>query len=172
MATADTYLKLAYSLPPRLLRFFSRYPPRLPAISQTISTPDLTTPEGHGSLAQRLLEPSNLPNPFRNQKNLTTGRWHDPIFSLRRQADLVKLARAHGVEELLPPTVKGTQARVQKRVEYGLRVKGTGVGQRVKGKAWERMQKGKLNKRKEAMLAMPQLIEDWKQACHFGDMML
>lgn len=74
------------------------------------------------------------------------------------------------MEELLPPSVKGTQARLQKRVEYGLRVKGTGVGQRVKGKAWERTQKGRLNMRKEAMLAMPQMIEDWKQVCYF-DMM-
>lgn len=72
-----------------------------------------------------------------------TGRWHDPKFSLRRQADLVKLARAHGVEELLPHTVKGTEERLRRRQENGLRVKGTGVGQRVKGKESERTQKGR-----------------------------
>lgn len=76
---------------------------------------------------------------------------------------LVKLARAHGLEELLPPTVKGTEFRIQKRAEHGLRVKGTGVGQRVKGKGWERTQKGRLNRRKQAMLQMPQMIHDWKQ---------
>lgn len=51
---------------------------------------------------------------------------------------MVKLARQHGVEELLPFTVKGTEERVRRRAENGLRVKGTGVGQRVKGKAAER----------------------------------
>ena len=50
----------------------------------------------------------------------------------------MKLARQHGVEELLPSTLKGTQERIRRRVENGLRVKGTGVGQRVKGKEAER----------------------------------
>ena len=52
-------------------------------------------------------EPSYA-NPFRSTKSPITGRWHDPKFSLRRQAEIVRLARAHGVEELLPFTVKGT----------------------------------------------------------------
>jgi large subunit ribosomal protein L25 len=65
------------------------------------------------------------------------------VFSLRRQADLVKLARKYGVEELLPYTVKGTEVRLQRRIENGLRVKGTGVGQRVKGKELERTLKGR-----------------------------
>ncbi len=40
-------------------------------------------------------------------KHAVTGRWHDPKYSLRRQAELVKLAREHGVEELLPFTIQG-----------------------------------------------------------------
>ena len=72
-----------------------------------------------------------------------TGKWHDPVFSLRRQAELVKLARQHGVEELLPYTVKGTEERLRRRAENGLRVKGTGVGQRVKGKESERTLKAR-----------------------------
>jgi len=55
----------------------------------------------------------------------------------------VKLARAEGVEELLPFTVKGTAERIRKREEGGLRVKGTGVGMRVKGKESERTLKGR-----------------------------
>jgi Mitochondrial ribosomal protein mL59 len=55
----------------------------------------------------------------------------------------VKLARQHGVEELLPYTVKGTEERLRRRAENGLRVKGTGVGQRVKGKESERTLKGR-----------------------------
>lgn len=75
----------------------------------------------------------------------------------------MKLARTHGVEELLPFTVKGTNYRIQKRAEQGLRVKGTGVMQKVKGHKWERMMRGKMLGRKEAMLAMPQMIHDWKK---------
>lgn len=125
-----------------------------------------------------------------------TGKWHDPVFSLRRQADLVKLARRHGVEELLPHTVKGTEERIRKRVENGLRVKGTGIGQRVKGKESERTLKGRyvtmhcswrslllgvwnrsraslltmmfcrLEKRRQAMLDMPQMIQTWKEVSY------
>lgn len=78
------------------------------------------------------------PNPFLPMRHPVTGKWHDPVYSLRRQAELVKLAREHGVEELLPPTPKGTEERLRRRVEFGLRVKGTGVGQQVKGHAHER----------------------------------
>lgn len=79
----------------------------------------------------------------------------------------MKVARANGLEELLPFTAKGTNARIQRRVEHGLRVKGTGVGQRVKGKAWERTMKGKLEKRKQAMEGMPKLIQEWKAVSNF-----
>jgi large subunit ribosomal protein L25 len=51
---------------------------------------------------------------------------------------IVKLAREHGVEELLPETTKGTEYQLAQRVEHGLRVKGTGVGQKVKGHIHER----------------------------------
>jgi large subunit ribosomal protein L25 len=71
-------------------------------------------------------------------KHPVTGKWHDPKYSLRRQAELVKLARDNGVEDLLPFTNKGTEERLRKRVELGLRVKGTGVGQKVKGHKHER----------------------------------
>lgn len=73
------------------------------------------------------------------------------------------MARANGVEELLPYTTKGTEERIQRRVEHGLRVKGTGVGQKVKGKLWERTMKGRLEKRRQAMLGMPKLVQQWKQ---------
>lgn len=60
------------------------------------------------------------------------------MYSYRRQAQLVQMAREHGVEELLPETTKGTEYRLAHRVEHGLRVKGTGVGQKVKGHIHER----------------------------------
>lgn len=67
------------------------------------------------------------------------------------------------MEDLLPYTVKGTEERLMRRQEQGLRVKGTGVGQKVKGKLWERTQKGRLEKRRQAMLGMPKLVQTWKQ---------
>lgn len=174
-ATAEGYIKLAQSLPPQLLRFFTRYKPRVVehptvatlSLTSTTSTapPSLNTPQA--TTLRHRLEPSHLPNPFRAFKNPETGQWRDPIYSLRRQADLVKMARANGVEELLPFTVKGTDARIQRRAEHGLRVKGTGVGQKIKGKAWERTMKGRLEKRKQAMEGMPKLIAEWKLVSKF-----
>ncbi|KUJ22477.1 uncharacterized protein LY89DRAFT_607087 [Mollisia scopiformis] len=168
MATnTKKYLRLAQSLHPRLSRFFARYPP------QAILSPSGTTvpPSQDSIIASADHIPSQedasaSPNPFKAQKHPVTGRWHDPVFSLRRQADLVKLARKYGVEELLPYTVKGTEERIRKRVENGLRVKGTGVGQRVKGKESERTLKGRLEKRRQAMLEMPQMIQTWKERGH------
>jgi large subunit ribosomal protein L25 len=145
------YIKLAQSLPPRLTKFLARYPP--PSIlSQTNPSTTTTTPSNP-------LEPSSVttstdqqpsiadglpyPSPFRARKHPITGKWQNPTFSLRRQAELVKLARNHGVEELLPPSVKSTAERIRRRAENGLRVKGTGIGQRVKGKESERTLKGR-----------------------------
>ncbi|TVY83455.1 54S ribosomal protein L25 [Lachnellula suecica] len=179
MATMQSqqYIKLAQSLPPRLSRFFARYPPAAFLPQSTItstptstSTPESSLPTSTTSITEQ--EPSSsstadVPiNPFRSQKHPITGKWHDPVFSLRRQADLVKLAREHGVEELLPPTVKGTAERIRRRTENGLRVKGTGVGQRVKGKESERTLKGRLEKRRQAMLEMPQMVQTWKERGH------
>lgn len=145
------YIKLAGSLPPRLTRFFARYPPQalLPqSITPSSSTPSIisSATDSTASSAEQIPAGQDglaVPSPFRAQKHPVTGKWHDPVFSLRRQAELVKLARQHGVEELLPYTVKGTEERLRRRAENGLRVKGTGVGQRVKGKESERTLKGR-----------------------------
>ncbi|KAI9733196.1 MAG: hypothetical protein M1818_007314 [Claussenomyces sp. TS43310] len=156
MASTPRNIKLAEALPPRLIRFLARYPPQailqpsqsLPRVyesSSTVSSTSSSVPDA--PITEHIVPSTNGfrrgPNPFKTTKHLVTGRWHDPIFSLRRQADLVKLAREHGVEELLPPTVKGTAERLRRREENGLQVKGTGIGQKVKGKAWERSMKSR-----------------------------
>lgn len=120
----NQYVQLAKQLHPRLLRFLAKYPP-----SQILPSSTRANTTAEGAVA----------NPFLPHKHPVTGLWQDPEFSLRRQAELVKLAREQGVEELLPFTSKGTEERIRKRVEEGLRVKGTGVGQRVKGHLHERM---------------------------------
>ena len=172
MASTE-YVKLAQSLPPRLLRFFSRYPPNpapppLQAMASSLTTaPDTSSSDPDASLeaiatVDPPLEQHNFRNPFRAHKHPVTGVWQSPRFSLRQQADLVKLARDNGVEELLPYTPKKTDVRLKKREQLGLRVKGTGEGQRVKGKLEERTMRDRLYRRRKAMLEMPAMIERWK----------
>ncbi|KAL6695885.1 hypothetical protein J3F84DRAFT_372289 [Trichoderma pleuroticola] len=146
MASPSSFVQLAKSLPEPLQRFFARWPPTALVAPGTPPTP---------FQEQR-------PNPFRFYKHPVTGRWQDPVYSQRRQAQLVKLARDHGVEELLPETTKGTEYQLAHRVEHGLRVKGTGVGQKVKGHIHERHMIAKMEQRRKAMLEMPRLIRAWK----------
>lgn len=177
-AVSQKNLQLALALPSRLRTFFARYPP-------TTILPAGADPETAKTGYQK-----DTPNPFASTKHPITGKWHDPKYSLRRQAELVKLARQHHVEELLPFTVKGTEERLRKRVELGLRVKGTGVGQKVKGHKNERQLVSKyihsaiealgmrqpmpllltcwsrMEKRRKAMLEMPELIREWKKVGH------
>ena len=105
-------------------------------------------------------------NPFLPFKNPRTGNWHGPVYSLRRQADLYKLAAAHNVLSLMPVSPKHPEVREQKRIEHGLQVQGTGVGKRVKGKLWERTLKNRLEERRRAMENMPAMIRDWKERGH------
>ncbi|KAL6708774.1 hypothetical protein ACN47E_002470 [Coniothyrium glycines] len=201
-------IELAKSLPPRLLRFFQRYPPpalfpqlssqlqspaAIPSTATTTSTDasseiisttpptDPNVPVAEVTSPAAYAIPSNAPsnsrippeahdlpypNPFLPTKNFTTGRWHSPVYGLRKQADLVKLASQYGVVDLLPWTSKKPGEKERRRIETGLRVKGTGEGQKVKGKMWERTLKGRLELRRQAMLDMPALIQEWKQKGH------
>ncbi|KZV80347.1 hypothetical protein EXIGLDRAFT_845643 [Exidia glandulosa HHB12029] len=47
-----------------------------------------------------------LQNPFLNQRHPVTGKWQEPRYSRRRQAELVKAARLSGTLHLLPPGPK------------------------------------------------------------------
>ena len=174
MTAQIEYVRLAQKLPPRLLKFFARYPPTLKSITSqqevatSVQTSVNTSSASHDwaeSTMNVAVSPSDSPNPFKPHKHPETGRWHDPVFSLRRQADLVKMAKANGVEELLPYTLKGSDEGRRRREDHGLRVKGTGIGQKVKGKAWERTMKSRLGERKQAMLGMPAMVQQWKQVC-------
>ncbi|KAL8843540.1 MAG: hypothetical protein Q9170_000044 [Blastenia crenularia] len=137
------------------------------SIATSINTSSADPNASHAeSTIQTSLAPSDNSNPFKPYKHPETGRWHDPVYSLRRQADLVKMAKANAIEDLLPFTTKGSLEGTKRREDRGLRVKGTGVGQRVKGKAWERTMKSRLEKRKQAMLGMPAMVQQWKQLGH------
>jgi large subunit ribosomal protein L25 len=192
--------KLALSLPPRLIRFFQRFPPAqlfpneapaaasthpyiAPTTSTSTSTSTFTTsptdPNVSAVETPALETTASAPpeasaadlgyhNPFLPRKDFRTGRWYGPMYGLRKQADLVKLANTHGVVDLLPWTIKKPGEKEQRRVERGLRVKGTGVGEKVKGKVWERTLKSRLEARRQAMLDMPRMIQEWKQVSHIA----
>jgi len=91
-----------------------------------------------------------LPKSLQPHKHYVNSRWHSPIFGLRRQADLVKLAQQHGVVSLLPYTIKVTRREGEE--ERGAWIEGQGYGYwaEVKGKLWERTLKGRLEERKMA----------------------
>lgn len=63
-----------------------------------------TISPGNASPASQL-QPLTARNPFLPQRTVN-GRWGDPKLSLRRQADLVKKAKAGGLLHLLPPGPK------------------------------------------------------------------
>ncbi|RDA93490.1 hypothetical protein CP533_2669 [Ophiocordyceps camponoti-saundersi (nom. inval.)] len=145
--TASHLISLAKSLPPQLQRFLARWPPA-----------SIVGPDAEPTPWQK-----ERPNPFRCAIDPVTGKRKDPVYSQRRQAELVKMARNHGIEELLPKTPKGTEFQIARRVRLGLRVKGTGVGQKVKGHIFERNMIPRMEERRKAMLAMPRLIKDFKR---------
>jgi large subunit ribosomal protein L25 len=187
MATTQPYIQLAQQLPPRLLHFFKRFPPpRLAAASKTSTTApqpktiepaSTTSPSDPNAPATTSVstEPSEKAwnkafgwkkNPFLPFKNPRTGNWHPPHYSLRRQAELFKLAVQHHVLPLMPTSPKHPEVKAEKRMAHGVRVKGTGVGQKVKGHHWERTLKTRLRVRQKAMEAMPDMITLWKERGH------
>ncbi|KAK3683191.1 54S ribosomal protein L25, mitochondrial [Vermiconidia calcicola] len=159
-AAMETHIRIAKSLDPRLLRFFKRFPP--PEIGAFASSPTPQTetiqiasntssmdPNAAATTSTETVtsEPEDpraitnsdgrKRNPFLAFKNPQTGNWHSPHYSLRRQAVLFKLAQEEGVLPLMPLCPKHPEVKEQKRVEQGLSVRGTGVGQAVGANAQE-----------------------------------
>ncbi|KAF2280957.1 uncharacterized protein EI97DRAFT_429048 [Westerdykella ornata] len=183
---AAKHIKLAQGLPPRLIRFFERFPPPQLFANQPSAAPqpasvaaattsqDANVSSVEDAAATVATESTSLSstlelgyhNPFLPRKNFRTGKWIGPVYGLRKQADLVKLAEKHGVLDLLPYTIKKPGEKEKRRIERGLQVRGTGVGQKVKGKVWERTLKARLEQRRQAMINMPALIQEWKQKGH------
>lgn len=177
------------NLPPRLLNFFARYPPQIfsalvakrPPLPEAEATPEETLPSPYTpdrdakgahrpdptafSPSRALLnsDPEKPQNPFLPRKIFRSGKWMGPRYGLRQQADLVKLAVKYNVEPLLPPGPKSTEYKAARLAERGLRIKGTGIGQKVKGHKWERTMEARLEDRRKAMVEMPETIRLWKQ---------
>lgn len=183
----STLPKSVGKLPARLRNFFARYPPQIyssvaaqratPPEAETAPeenlpspyTPDRDAKGAHRqdptkySPSRSLLQSTiNARNPFLPQKIFRTGKWIGPRYGLRQQADLVKLAIKYNVEPLLPIGPKSTEYKAARMAERGLRIKGTGIGQKVKGHKWERTMEARLEDRRKAMMEMPEMIRLWK----------
>jgi len=190
-AAAIDYVKIAQGLPPRLLNFVKRYPPPAVAVlsrdpnvakkgryalylektdKAAIASEPITSLTDAATVAPATsaTAPSNSQirktplNPFLPWKNPLTGKWRGAMVSLRRQADLYKIANANNALALMPLGPKHPDVRLQQRIENGLRVQGTGIGKKVKGKYWERTMRVRLEARKKAMEGMPELIKEWQ----------
>jgi len=61
--------------------------------------------------------PVKVPNPFVPHKNPDTGRWAPAKYSRRRQAELVKAAKATNALHLLPPGPKLARAALEAAVK-------------------------------------------------------
>ena len=80
----------------------SRIPPAATAASN-LHAPEVSSPASRSGTAL---------NPFVPHKNDKSGRWAPPKYSLRRQAELIKHARASGTLHLLPPGPKMSSAQL------------------------------------------------------------
>lgn len=186
MSATTAATDLVSKLPLRLRNFFARYPPQIysAAVRPPITEPETAAEEslpspytpnrdakGFKKPDPKAFSPSKAllysnpehPNPFLPRKNFRNGKWIGPPIGLRRQAELVKLAIKYNVEALLPPGRKSTEYKEKRRAERGLAIKGTGVGQKVKGHKWERTMEARLEDRRKAMMEMPEMIRLWKQ---------
>ena len=167
------HLQLARQLHPKLLAFFRKHPPAIPSASSALSTTtsvseiDSTISSTSSTKsAEALILSERQRNPFLPFKHPISTHWHPPTYSLRTQSSLIKLAQKSHVLPLLPLSPKSPEVKLAQREESGLRVKGTGKGQRVKGKMWERTLKGRLEDRKKAMVGMEKMVQEWKARGH------
>lgn len=179
------------TLPARLRNFFARYPPQH---YSSLVAPRSAVPEGESTTEEALPSPytpdrdakgahkpdpekfslsrsllvtnKTYRNPFLPYKPNATAPWRSPRYGLRQQADLVKLAVKYNVEALLPIGRKSTEFKAARMAERGLAIKGTGIGQKVKGHKWERTMEARLEDRRKAMVEMPEMIRLWKQVSY------
>ncbi|KAK6461326.1 mitochondrial ribosomal protein MRPL25 [Scheffersomyces coipomensis] len=129
--------KEAFSkLPQKLHNFFIKFPPR---------------PYAEYSVKPSVITDPHL-NPFLPNKNPESGKWQGPKFSLRRSADLFKMAKKFGIQDLLPPLPRKFYEE-----KYNDKNWMRGVLSQKKRK-WEREFEDKLEVRKEAIANMDDII--------------
>lgn len=140
---------------------------RLTVSTSNASQPNTPTPQPPSpSISKPAPTPKFRPNPFQPISHPKNHYWRAPRIGLRVQADLFKLARKSGVEHLLPASRKSSSFKEARILQKGLRIKGTGVGQEVKGHKEEREHPAKMERRRKALEEMPALVREWKRRGH------
>ncbi|ODV93132.1 hypothetical protein PACTADRAFT_46668 [Pachysolen tannophilus NRRL Y-2460] len=125
-------------LPKKLVDFFTQYPP-IP-FKQYATETTLTTADDA--------------NPFLPNKHPVTNAIHDPIYSMRRQSDLFKLAYKFGVADLLPKLNNG-KVFYEERYNNAKPLKGA---VNPKGHKWERTYESRKQKIAEAVARADEII--------------
>ncbi|CAG84915.1 DEHA2A13970p [Debaryomyces hansenii CBS767] len=130
--------KEAFSkLPQKLHNFFIKFPPR--------------------PFAEYSSKPSTIQdpkmNPFLANKNIETGRWQGAKYSLRRSADLFKMAHKFGIHDLLPPLPQKKFYEEKYNDKNWMR----GVLNQKKHK-WERNLPEKIKQKEAAISEMDEII--------------
>ncbi|TID30689.1 hypothetical protein CANINC_000605 [Pichia inconspicua] len=114
LSSAEAFTKL----PVKLQNFFTKFPPA--PLKEYAAEPTLTTAPNA--------------NPFLPNRHPVTGRTHEPLYSMRRQSDLFKLAYKFGIVDLMPPLANGKKFFAEKQAASPI-LKGVLY---PKGHKWER----------------------------------
>ncbi|KAK9460617.1 mitochondrial 54S ribosomal protein mL59 [Lipomyces oligophaga] len=130
------YLSVFDTLPRPLSNFFKRYPPRqIQKYSSKIVPVD---------------DPTQ--NPFLPTFNPATNAYRDPVYSLRRQSDLYKMALKFDIQDMLPPIQKrfGEEKKRLKPIMRGVKY--------PKGTVAMRTRQDRIEKREKAIANMDEII--------------
>lgn len=125
-------------LPRKLQAFFTRYPPA--PLRAYADKPTLTT--------------ASDANPFMANTHPVTGKVHEPLYSMRRQSDLYKLAYKFGVADLIPVLGGGKKFFAEKQLASP-QLKGVLY---PKGHKWERTYAARKQKIADALAGADELL--------------
>ncbi|KAF9530213.1 hypothetical protein CPB83DRAFT_851183 [Crepidotus variabilis] len=97
-----------------LMSHLRLYGPLSPT-AEPVPTVEVHTESSTGQPSIRPSDPILLPNPFIPRKNPRTGKWREPRYSLRQQAELVKKAKEINNLEMIPPGQKRAAMELRMR---------------------------------------------------------
>lgn len=125
-------------LPTKLQSFFTRFPPA-PLRSYADKSTSTTAEDA---------------NPFLPNRHPVTGKIHEPLYSMRRQSDLFKLAYKFGIQDLMPTLGNGKKFFQEKQKESPV-LKGVLY---PKGHKWERTYAARKQKITDALETVDDLL--------------
>lgn len=134
LSSAEAFAKL----PQKLQNFFTKFPPA--PIREYADKPTATNAADA--------------NPFLPNRHPVTGRTHEPLYSLRRQSDLFKIAYKFGISDLMPPLANGKKFFIEKQESSPI-LKGVLY---PKGHKWERTYVARKKKIEDALAEVDDIL--------------